>query len=212
MAELPLAVNTLVRLDLGGEMPLLASRVEDVDDRDLLLAAAPHIGVSASPTPGSTLTVLWTGPRGVCSLPVEFRGVEMSTVRLWRVRVAGSVGVLQRRQFARVATGGAVSVEAVDSEVDGPLDAALGWMLNLSEGGVALRVTAGTLTVGTRVHVRLSLDRELTEVDGEILRVAPSKEGFEEVAVAFTADHRAADRIRRFVMEEQLRQRRAGLS
>jgi hypothetical protein len=212
MAEVPVAVNTLVRLDFGGEVPLLASRVEDVADRDLLLSAAAQIGATVTPTPGSTLTVLWTGPRGVCSLPAEFRGVEKGSVRLWRVRAAGSIDVTQRRRFARVAAGGAISVQPTTAATDEASATVMGWMLNLSEGGVCLRAAPGTPDIGTRVRVRLSLDRELTEVEGEVLRLSAATGDFEEVVVAFTPAERQADRIRRYVMEEQLRQRRAGLS
>jgi hypothetical protein len=203
-------INTLVRLDFGGEQALLPSRVEDVDNRDVLLAAVSQIGVTQPPEPGATLIIQWTGPRGVCSVPAEFLGAETAAIRLWRVRVAGGIDVLQRRRFARVATGGAISLDVVTGD-DEPR-ALMGWMLNLSEGGVALRATAGESAVGDRVRIRMSLERQRTELGGEVLRLVPSKPGYEEVVVAFDHDERCADLIRKFVMQQLVRQRRAGLS
>lgn len=216
MGDPVIAVNTLVRLDFGGAMPLLASRVEEVQGSDLLLSAASHIGIGPAPRPGSTLSVQWTARRGLCSLPAEFRGLEDGALRIWRVRIAGAVALNQRRRFTRVSVGGAISLEATEAtEADAGKEpaAVLGWMVNLSEGGVLLRASTGAHPLGTNVRVRVTLDREPIVVEGQVLTLRPTPDaGLEEVVVLFQTDERTADRIRRFVMDQQLQQRRAGLS
>ena len=75
MSALP-ELNTLVRVALGGDAPVLPSRVEGVDGHDLLLAAPSYVGDVVGPKVGSTISVRWTSARGVCNVPVEFVGAS----------------------------------------------------------------------------------------------------------------------------------------
>src|SRR3954471_5765432 len=90
-------MNALVRVALDDDGLVLPSRVEDIDNGDLLLAAAAFVGDVEGPKPGSAVSVHWTSPRGICSVSGEFVERERSGsgsgsgMRLWRVRPAGDV-------------------------------------------------------------------------------------------------------------------------
>ncbi|RKS75603.1 PilZ domain-containing protein [Motilibacter peucedani] len=202
MSALP-ELNTLVRVALGEGAPVLPSRVEGVEGDDLLLAAPSYVGDVVGPRVGSTVSVHWTSARGVCSVPVEFVAAERSGIKLWRVRLNGGVEFSQRRRYARVTTGGPLSLAADDLET-----VRVGWMLDLSEGGVRARIAPGAFSSDEPVEVRLTVEGELVTLVGSVVRTAPPVGGFEEVTVSFPDDHHAADLVRRFVLQEQVRLRR----
>jgi hypothetical protein len=203
LVELP-PVGTLVRLELANGL-VLPSRVEDASDALLALARPTYIGDVEPPRPGDELGVHWTGRRGVCSLPAMFRSVEQGRVPQWHLEVAGSVEVVQRRRYVRAATAAPVSLQA-DDFVEG---VRVGSLLDISEGGIRLRVTRSAGRTAEEVVVRLAIEGQVVDVPGTILRTEPHG-SFEEVVVEFAEDHRAAATIRRFVYAEQARQRRAG--
>jgi len=205
-------VNTLVRIALGDELPVLPSRVEDVAGTEVLVAAARYVGDLRGPQPSDIVSLHWTSARGVCSVPAEFVAVERSGIKVWRLRVLGEVTLVQRRRFARVETGGALSVSGGSAQ-DADLNTVrMGWMLDLSEGGVRCRVAPGAFSVDEPVEVRINLGGEVIVAVGSVLRASPRDRGFEELIVTFPEDHSAADRVRRHVYAEQLRQRRAALA
>lgn len=195
-------VNALVRIALGPDAPVLPSRVESIEGADLLLAAPSLLGDIDGPRPQAEVSLHWTAARGVCSLPVEFVGAERSRIKLWRVRLAGSVQLIQRRRFARVTTGGALSL------VGGMDTVRVGALLDLSEGGVRCRIAPGAFAAHEPVEVRISVDGQTMNLVGTVERTAPPVGGYEEVIVTFPEDHPAAATMRRFVLQEQARLRR----
>lgn len=202
MVALP-EVRTLLRIALGANSPVLPSRVESADGADLLLAAASYLGDLTGPVVGSIVSLHWTSARGVCSLPAEFVGVERRGSKLWRVRPVGSVQLSQRRRFARVTTGGPLSLVGRDMET-----VRVGWLLDLSEGGLRCRIAPGAFAPSEPVEVRVSVDGDIVSLVGHIVRNQPPQGGFEEVIVTFPEDHPAAASMRRFVLQEQARLRR----
>nr|WP_231134892.1 PilZ domain-containing protein [Motilibacter deserti] len=125
-------------------------------------------------------------------------------MRIWRVRPAGSIELVQRRRYARVEFNGALSV--VNSEVD---TVRVGWMLDLGEGGVRCRVAPGAFKPDEPVECRLSVDGDVVVVMGSVLRAEKPVNGYEELVITFPDDHPAADLVRKHVFAEQLRARRA---
>lgn len=202
MTALP-DINTLVRVALGDDAPVLPSRVESIEGPDLLIAAPSYVGDLSGPREGAELSVHWTSVRGVCSVPVSFVGAERSGIKVWRVRLTGSLEMVQRRRFARVETGGALSLVGSDMET-----VRVGWMLDMSEGGVRARMAPGNFEADDPVEVRINMDGEVVSVVGLVVRTLPPVEGFEEVIVSFPEDHPAAGAMRRYVFAEQARLRR----
>lgn len=203
--ELP-GVNTLVRIEVEDGL-VLPSRVETVEGPDLVLAAPTYVGNVVPPELGDVFAVGWTGPRGVCGVPADFVEMTRAPMALWRVRVAGGIEVVQRRRFVRAPVNGPVSFATGESEYD---SVRVGSMLDLSEGGVRVRLTRTAAQADDTVLVRMSLDGDVVSVTGTILRAENPERGFEEVIVTFDDDHPQASVIRRFVFAEQARQRRSG--
>lgn len=199
----PPEINTLVRISLSDDFAVLPSRVQSIDGRDLLLSAPSYLGDINGPREGALVSLHWTSPRGVCSVPVEFVGAERSGVKVWRVRLAGSVELVQRRRFARVTAGGALSLVGTDMAT-----VRVGWMLDLSEGGVRCRIAPGAFVPDEPVEVRVTANGELVSIVGQVMRTAAPVDGFEEVIVTFPEDHPVADVVRRHVFAEQARLRR----
>ncbi len=198
-------VNDLVRVQLDDEL-VLPSRVEDVRDGELVLAAPRYVGNVTPPSPGDALAVLWTVRRGVSGLPAEFVTGERAPVPVWRVRVVGTIEVVQRRRYVRAAVDQPVTLSQAKFE-----SIRIGHMLDLSEGGIRLRLTRSREDSHEQVVVRLALEDDVIDVPGTILRVDEIGRGFEEMVVQFEDDHRQATAIRRFVFREQARMRRSGL-
>ena len=110
---------------------------------------------------------------------------------------------MQRRRFARVETGAPLSVSGADVDT-----VRMGWVLDLSEGGVRCRVAPGAFSVDEPVEVRINIDGSVITAVGQVLRAARRDRGFEEIIISFPDDHPSADLVRRHVFAEQLRQRR----
>ena len=200
-------LNALVRVRLGDDGgSSYASRVEDTDGAELLLAAPSYAGDLREPVPGDGITLLWTGVRGMYSARVQFAGIERSGgVRCWHVRVTGAVRVEQRRRFARVPIGAPVQVE-----VEGRPDSVVGRVLDLGEGGVRARFEpAADLRPGDRVSLRLGLDARLVVIGGSVLRVLARTADGQEVVLVLDEHRLHSDAIRRFVLQQQLLARRA---
>ncbi|RZS91581.1 PilZ domain-containing protein [Motilibacter rhizosphaerae] len=198
------AVNTLVRVGLGDDIPVLPSRIEDVDGSDVLLAAASYVGDLHGPQVGDTVSLHWTSARGVCSVPAQFLGTERRGMKLWRVRLEGTVELVQRRRYARVHTSGALSLVG-----GGDMDTVrMGWMVDLGEGGVRCRLAPGSFLPAEPVEVRLNVEGDVVTLLGSVVRSEPSGNGFDEVTISFPDDHPASDLVRRFVFQEQMRARR----
>ncbi len=206
MTALP-EVNTLVRVAVGEESTLLPSRIEEVSDGEITVAAPAYVGDLEDPAVGDIISVYWTHSRGVCSLPAEFVSAERSHIKLWRLRPAGALEVVQRRRYTRVQAAGAVSL--VDSGVD---VVRVGWMIDLGEGGIRCRLAPGSFAAEHPVECRLSLDGELVVVPGTVLRSEPSADGSEEVIVTFDVENAACNKVRKFVFSQQLLARRMSAS
>lgn len=202
MTALP-DVNTLVRVAMGEESTLLPSRIEEVDGDEIVVAAPAYVGDLEDPAIGDVISVYWTQSRGVCSLPAQFVGVERNHIKLWRLRPAGALEIVQRRRYTRVEAAGAVSL--VDNGVD---VVRVGWMVDLGEGGVRCRLAPGAFIAEHPVECRLSLDGELVFVPGTVLRSEPGTTGSEEVIVTFDAENPACNKVRKFVFAQQVLARR----
>ncbi len=201
--ELP-KVNDLVRVELDDKLAL-PSRVENVDGLELVLAAPRYVGNVTPPSPGDPVTVHWTARGGLSGLPAQFVAANRTPMPVWRVRVRGEAEVVQRRRYVRMPVGAPVTLTHL-----GHSSIRVGHILDLSEGGVRVRVSSDGSAVRDQVVVRLALDDEVVDIEGTILRAVAIGGGMDEVVITFEDDHRFATSIRRFVFRQQARLRRAG--
>ena len=194
---------------VGIELPdgtMLPSQVQEADGGDLALTAPSLIGDVLLPRPGDQIAVQWASGRGLWVVPAQLVAIEQGPA-VWRVRIAGDADVQQRRRFARAPVDGTVSL-ITESR---PSKVRLGWLLDVSEGGLRCRFESDGDIAGDRVTVRFVVDDETVEIPGVLLRVDPAPQSMDVLVVEFQEEHKLAEKLRRFVMQEQLRRRREGL-
>nr|WP_276612133.1 PilZ domain-containing protein [Kineococcus vitellinus] len=133
---------------------------------------------------------------------------------------SSEVVVEQRRRYARVPARGAASLHPVPGDPLQHEDAAAeeaeqpvgGLLVDLSEGGVAVSVPVGSwLQLGRLARAGFELDGAPVVQAGQVVRSLPSLDPERvEVVVAFGEPVAAADRLRRYVMQTQIKQRARG--
>lgn len=205
----------------GGETIRIPTRVEDAHDGTLVVAAPSFRGDLHVVAPGLPVAVCWAGQRGQSRQDFLIAEVVRRRVPAWDLVPCSDVVVEQRRRYARVpATGGVhltpVHGDPLAAEVD-PQDpveepAVEARLVDLSEGGSALSVPVGSwLRLGRLVRLSFDLDGFRVVQEGQVVRSLDSLESDRlEVVVAFAEPVAAADRLRRYVMQTQIRQRRGG--
>lgn len=106
-----------VRLDLpprlGGDEIDLLSRVEDVQDGRLLVAAPTFAGDLHVAQEGLEVTLSWATDRGQCRQAFVLLGVVRLSVPCWELSPAGDLVHEQRRRFVRVPVIGLGRLSAV---------------------------------------------------------------------------------------------------
>ena len=210
----PPPTNALLLLDIGRPDSVLAegapSRVEGVEEGDLLVAAPGFQGDLDAVVAGLPVRVRWTGPRGMHSLDTSLVSVVRGPVTRWRIQAQGPVQVVQRRNYVRAPLSTPVSLVPVDATI-APVTS--GWLIDISEGGLRIGVDGPELPDGTAFEAWLELDGMPVTVLGNVLRTelrdGPPKR--QEIVVLIDAG-RHADLIRRVVLRQQLLARRAGAS
>ncbi len=165
-------VGALLRVLAGEHHPWLgaegrASRVEDVDGGLVAIAAPRGPGDLEPPRAGDELRLRWAGPRGLLVLGVRLVRVRRDGVPLWWCEPTGQLQVHQRREFVRAPAAARWRVGVVLSPADPGADPVEGHLLDLSEGGLRVRVPAWVDGDGVPVGVRLVLAPGAEEeVDG----------------------------------------------
>jgi hypothetical protein len=210
--DLP-AVGSLVEVVLtdGRTQPV---RTIEADGLRLTVAATLLAGGVAPPRPGDHLTLRWAGRRGRCAAPCVVQAVHPKLFATWTVEAIGTVEIEQRRRFARAGGQGAVHLGPDEPDV-GPDEPDVGLvlageLLDISEGGLRCRVSAGGVDPDQPIFIRLLLDGQVVTLQGTVVRlIAPTPDGRVDVAVAFSADAAQAQAIRRYVLARQLAERAA---
>ena len=201
-------LNGLAFVDIVDEPVLLESRVEALDGASLTLAAPiGAYGMPVLPGAGETVLVAWNTLRGY----FERKGVVESSMRTPQPRMTlrplGEVRRLQRRAHVRVP-----QLTLVDLVIStGRLRASL---LDVSESGVRCVVGRPTpLGMDTLVNVTLELgDGDPVEVLCTPARMYAMDDEHLEVGLGFVdLDERIANRIRKHVFAQQIRDRAMGL-
>lgn len=204
-----------VRLPPAGHSLLLlhtptGARLTTIVDDDVspeCLLVQPPLGTGGIPVAtlpaGSPLLLTWTTAGGRHELDATLVEVRRDRVPLWRLAADGETRTTQLRRYARAAdslpgelTRGRATWSAVVSD--------------LSEGGArALVQDASGLAVGDTVLLYLTIDGQRLQLPGRLLPFVPADIGRTELRVEFEGIGRAADLLRRRVLEQQVRARGA---
>ena len=221
------AINGRVRVQvqlpeaLGGELVDLPTRVEDSGEGSLVVAAPSFSGDLHVVAPGLPVTVSWASDRGHVRQDFLIAEVSRRQVPSWDLAPCGEVEVQQRRRYVRVPVSGALRLQPVpgDPARPGPAgaDAApepavTAAFVDLSEGGACVRVRRGTWAQPGRL-VRAVFDLDGGPVDqlADVVRAVPDPSGtgeHDDLVLGFVEPVAAADRLRRHVMQVQIRNRR----
>jgi c-di-GMP-binding flagellar brake protein YcgR len=177
----------------------LASRVEDREDRRLVLAAPfDTTGELLVARPGDPVALRWVEQRGLGRLDTTVTGRRGGRLPLWELWADEVPTLHQRRRFARVPVVVPVCVVGGDGEQ-------LLVSLDVAEGGVlCLAHPTVTLQPEQRVKLTLEVGGRRLEVEARVMRSKPAPGGA-TIAFCFIALPRSdADHLRRFVYTRQV--------
>jgi hypothetical protein len=201
---LPRAGQSLLVQTLTG--PRLSTIVDDDVAPDCLLVQPPlgSGGVPVATLPaGSPLLLCWTTAGGRHELDATFVELRRDRVPLWRLAAEGQTRTTQLRRYARAA-------DSLNGELTRGRDTWSAVISDLSEGGArALVKDASGLAAEDRVLLYLTLEDQRLQLPGRLLPFVPADVGRTELRVEFAGIGRAADLLRRRVLEQQIRARRA---
>lgn len=182
----------------------------------------PHdVLLTDIPEPGAVVSIRWHSSRGRHSIESVFLGRRTDGGLQWDLETDGEVSITQDRQYVRGGGGEPVSVTrhasagADSTTVDGqtppdrPEATVDGIVGDLSERGARVQLTETDLLPQDAVTLRIVLDGETFELEGHVLRLLPQIEGYPvEVVVVYEPEESVAQRIRGYVLQSQMRDRR----
>ncbi len=163
-------------------------------------------GAHASRVPvGKELMLRWTTPAGLHELAVVLADFPFNRVQLWKLVPLTVPVVDQRREYVR-------SPDALQAQLIHGMHRWHGIAIDLSEGGARCVVDEpADLVVGSTLKVVLDVEGEPIVVDGDLLALEPMdgdiKTPRATVRLRFHMLGRAADVIRRHVLEQERRAR-----
>jgi c-di-GMP-binding flagellar brake protein YcgR len=195
-----LSLNALVILRIGQNDEEFASRIEDVNQETVIVAAP--IGGSALLLASATreIQLSWVSARGRYEQSCDLAEVIGGTLKRWRLRPVGRAVLIQRRRYIRVQAAIAVLI-FLPSEV---LPATT---IDVSEGGLRLRMARREIEDHTPTAVHMAMGGTTVDVSGFVLRSTQVEGHQTEAVIAFETEGPGTDAIRRYVF--QLRARAA---
>jgi c-di-GMP-binding flagellar brake protein YcgR len=197
-----LSLNALVSLRIDGEDVDYPSRIEDIAD-DTVTVAAPN-GASAAlfESGGREIELSWVSPRGRYMQHCQLVEHISSRPRLWRLRPYDHATLIQRRRYVRARAAVAVLLFLPGVVIPGTT-------IDISEGGFRIRIARRQIDELTAATIHVTIAGTPLELQGHVVRTSVTEMGQTEVVIAFQADTRESDAIRKFVFELQLRARAA---
>jgi PilZ domain len=198
-----LPLNALVTVRVADDETDYPSRIEDVADDSIFVAAPTGANAVLVATGRRQVEVSWLSPRGRYQQGCELVQIVSGRPRLWRLRPARDPWLIQRRRFVRVRASIPVALELQGGVSHGTT-------VDISEGGFRIRVPRQPVEELAPAGIRATLAGIPIVVDGYVVRSTacePSNAGEPEqidVVVAFDLDLPTADAIRWFVFQLQL--------
>lgn len=195
-----LSLNALVSVRLAEQDIEYPSRIEDVEADTVTVAAPPGANAMLLASGTREVDLSWVSPRGRyeqrCQLVEHING----PVKRWRLRPIDRALLIQRRRYVRVRAALAVLVIL-------PGDVVPATTMDVSEGGFRVRMERRDIEDMTPATLHTTIGGTTLEIQGVVLRTSVTDLGQTEAVIAFEADGREGDAIRRFVFQLQLRAR-----
>lgn len=197
--------GTVVDLAVEGVRRTWRTRIEVVDGaRALLVAPSRADGTPFTVAPGTPVRLSWATPCALQRAEGRVTGGDVDVVPRWWVTLERLTRV-QRRDAYRLPVARPVTLLVEGDQLSGVTG-------DLSEGGALVVVPAPVDAVpGQQARVRLTLAAdEILLLDAEVVRVGQVRDGEASLGLRFRdLGGELEDRVRRFVLEEQLRRRHA---
>jgi len=213
------SINSLVEV-VFDDTRTYRSRMEDVADDVLTVAAPIGAGDVEPPALGEVFVLAWADHRARHMVSVRLTAMTTERPIRWQVQVDGEPRRDNRRNFMRAGGGG----EAVQIQRSGRDDAAAakgaaaaedaaaagGRLIDISEAAIRCWLGSCEYQPGELVAVATTLHNHQLELVGTVLSVrqpAPAGKGA-EIVVTYEVDEARAQIIRRYVMDYDLVERR----
>ncbi len=201
------AIRTRVTL-LSHHWPdWLESRIEDLDDHRLIVAApsTPTIPF-LMPDLGDLIKVHWISHRGICELSGKVDVCKRSPMPTWEITVTSQPTIHQRRRFARIPVMLPVTLTIGECGIE------TSNTINIGEGGMTCVIGHNqTLAPGDNIEVIVNIDGEAFRAQAVCLRNESNEIGSHSASFRFDQlEPNQADRIRRFIFNEELQRRAQG--
>lgn len=199
------SVGTVVDLTIDGMQQSWRTRVEQLEGaRALVIAPTRGDGSAVSVEAATGAALSWPVEGALLRAEGHTDGDDLDVVLRWWIRVV-RVTRFQRRDAFRLRVARPVTLLVEGEHLSGLTG-------DLSEGGALVVVPAPVHAApGQPVRIRLALaaDEELL-LDADVVRLAAGPDGETGLGLRFRdLDEELNDKVRRFVLDEQLR-RRAG--
>jgi hypothetical protein len=199
VSDLP-PINSLVDLILlDGE--IFPSRIEGIDGK-VFTVGEPLDARAKVPKIGSALEVEWVVDDRRQAVDMRLTSLSGARPPLWRLEVTSSVRPQSRRSYVRGGGGENSDVSQGEHKVTGKV-------VDLSEGGVRLRVQEDLFERDEHVDVLLRLDGERLSVRGTVLFVRrhPQTASF-DLIITYETPEAVGRTIRSYVLKREIEARR----
>ena len=212
MSRIP-SINSLVEV-VFDDTRTYRSRMEDVADDVLTVAAPIGAGDVEPPALGEVFVLAWADHRARHMVSVRLTAMTTERPIRWQGQVDGEPRRDNRRNFMRAGGGGeAVQIQRSGRPNDAGAEAAAatdGRLIDVSEAAIRCWLSSCEYQPGELVAVATTLHNHQLELVGTVLSVrqpAPAGKGA-EIVVTYEVDEARAQIIRRYVMDYDLVERR----
>ncbi|MDR3592876.1 MAG: PilZ domain-containing protein [Negativicutes bacterium] len=201
-------VDILVADAVSGRNRVFHSRIEDIADDSLTIAAPYSYGYYLPPRPGREVSARVTTDDCAFLFKVNLLSYAHNPVPLWTVSWPTDVERVQMRSYVRFDVNLDVRLSITDEETPKPI---LTMTKDISAGG--LRVLMGEpLPVGSELSVALYLESDnVMEAKGEVVRIIRPRTEHEKYAVAIRyleIDEKSRSQIIKFIFRKQIERRK----
>jgi len=195
-----LSLNALVRLRIAHNEEEFASRIEDVDQQTVIVAAPVGGSAMLLASVARDIQLSWVSARGRYEQSCELVEVIGGTPKRWRLRPVGPAAIIQRRRFIRVQA-------AISVLVTLPHEVLPATTIHISEGGLRLRMALREIEDHTPASIHMAMGHTTVDVSGFVLRSAQIEGRHTDAVIAFEPEGAGTEAIRRYVFLMQLHAR-----
>jgi hypothetical protein len=195
------AINGLIDLILlDGEV--FHSRVEDLDGIRFTVGAPYGIHAADVPPVGTAMEIAWVDGDRRHGVDVRLRAFTKEQPPRWELQVVGSVHLQTRRNYVRGGGGESAKIVRAAESLEAKV-------IDLSEGGVRLRITEDLFERDDRLELVLSLGHDRVPLNGRVrfVRQLPDAEGF-DLIITYEVPEGVSRLIRGYVLRRDMEARR----